>query len=251
MTDRRATYSEAFYRDRDAMTRHAAETVLDFVFALEKPAGVVDVGCGTGTWLAAARRLGATDCVGVEGTWLDPAQANTDSMTLHQQDLEAPIALDQAFDLAISLEVAEHLTPARGPGFVAELCGLAPMVLFSAAVPGQGGKHHVNERWQSYWADLFEGEGYTPVDIVRPAVWADDAVPYWYCQNTLLYLSEAKRTQLSDRLDTRPPRILDLVHPRQFAFKHRDRVAVGRNARLLLKAIGRSLRGDTTNAAGE
>jgi hypothetical protein len=46
------------------------------------------------------------------------------------------------FDLAVCLEVAEHLPPERAESFIRELCDLAPVVLFSAAIPGQGGTGH-------------------------------------------------------------------------------------------------------------
>jgi hypothetical protein len=93
-----------------------------------------------------------------------------------EHDLRESVTITRTFDLAVSLEVAEHLPPERGEGFVEDLCRLAPVVLFSAAVPGQGDpKHtgHLNERWQSYWASLFHERGYERAECVRPAIWED------------------------------------------------------------------------------
>jgi hypothetical protein len=84
----------------------------------------------------------------------------------------------------MSLEVAEHLPPDRSNSFIAELTALAPVALFSAAIPQQGGTDHINERWQSYWAGLFKKRGFSPLDVIRPAVWENDAVERWYRQNT-------------------------------------------------------------------
>ena len=63
--------------------------------------------------------------------------------------------LERKFDLAISLEVAEHLKSSSSEDFVQSLTTLAPMILFSAAIPHQGGLHHINEQWLEYWGDLF------------------------------------------------------------------------------------------------
>jgi hypothetical protein len=86
---------------------------------------------------------------------------------------------------------------------------LAPHVLFSAAIPGQGGNNHVNEQWQSYWADRFAAHGYGPRDIVRPAVRDDRSVAYWYRQNAVLY----SKGHPTDR-----PADFDWVHPEHTAW---------------------------------
>ncbi|HTU82550.1 MAG TPA: hypothetical protein VMF61_10495, partial [Candidatus Acidoferrales bacterium] len=122
----------------------------------------------------------------------------------------------RTFDLAISLEVAEHLPESSAASFVATLTTLAPAVLFSAAVPFQGGEHHVNERWQSYWAELFERRGYTCVDCVRPRFWNDASIEFWYRQNTLVYVRAAqleRYSKLPKTLVGRPNYPFDVVHP--------------------------------------
>src|SRR5690606_29502698 len=78
-------------------------------------------------------------------------------------------------------------------------------------IPGQGGVGHRNERWQSYWAALFAEHGYTAHDIIRPAIWSDDAIPAWYRQNAVLYLDEPTRTRIN--LQPTDPGLLDTVHP--------------------------------------
>ena len=100
-----------------------------------------------------------------------------------------PLGIDRRFSLAICLEVGEHLPPERAPGFVTDLTRLAPVVLFSAAVPGQGGTNHVNEQWSEYWVALFEAQGWTCRDAVRPWVRTNEDVAWWYRQN--LYLAVA------------------------------------------------------------
>ena len=94
-------------------------------------------------------------------------------------------------DLAICLEVAEHLTPAAGARLVKTLCSVAPVVLFSAAIPAQGGTNHINEQWQSHWADEFAAHGFDCFDPIRPEIWNDRDVFPWYRQNILLFVSRS------------------------------------------------------------
>ena len=197
----------------------SAEIVLPLVFRLISPNSVVDFGCGIGTWLAAARRLGAAQVLGLEGEWVRTADLIDPDIEIRTTNLEQQVVLPQRFDLAMSLEVAEHLSPGRAPGFVEDLCAAADMVLFGAATPGQGGKHHLNEQWQGYWADLFVRRGYLPIDVIRPVCWKDKRVKPWYCQNTVLYVAGPRfpeiyakipREQLCLMLDRAHPRIKDV-----------------------------------------
>jgi hypothetical protein len=127
----------------------------------------------------------------------------------HARDLEHGVGLDRTFDLAICLEVAEHLRKQSATRLVADLASLAPVVVFSAAVPGQGGLHHVNEQWPSYWAALFAGHGYAVADPIRPVIWDDDSVEWWYRQNVLVYSREPLPGQPHDPLQP-------IVHPAMY-----------------------------------
>src|SRR6185437_3265527 len=96
-------------------------------------------------------------------------------------------SVGRRFDLACSLEVAEHLPRERASDFVGLLTRSAPIVLFSAAIPGQGGNHHINEQWQSYWSELFRSRSFQAFDCIRPIVYGNPAVDWWYRQNTIVY----------------------------------------------------------------
>ena len=180
------SYSKVFYDWQRTGSHKSAEKILPIVFDAVHPNSVVDVGCGVGPWLDVARNLGAT-VVGYEGGWVKSLEPAYPGLEIRTADLEQPLKVDQTFDLAMTVEVAEHLSPERADSFVADLVALAPHVLFSAAVPGQGGNNHINEQWQSYWADRFAAHGYGPRDVVRPKVWNDRGVAYWYRQNVVLY----------------------------------------------------------------
>jgi SAM-dependent methyltransferase len=203
-------YPPDFYQNRRAHTAHAARRVLAALPPGLRPRSLADIGCGTGTWLAAALETGAEFAFGVEGEWVTPAMLDDPRIIFVPQDLELPIT-GPSVDLAISLEVAEHLSPARAQTFVADLVALAPAILFSAAIPGQGGVGHRNEQWHSWWAEHFAAHGYGAYDVIRPAIWTDEAIPAWYRQNVVLYLDATTAQALS--MTPTEPALLDRVHP--------------------------------------
>ncbi|MGC4083752.1 MAG: class I SAM-dependent methyltransferase [Vicinamibacterales bacterium] len=176
---------------------------------------VVDVGCGDGAWLAEFRRHGVHHVMGLDGGHLSPAQLKIPRDAFRTCNLRNAIALPETFELAISLEVAEHLPRARGESFVADLTRLAPCVLFSAAIPFQRGTHHVNGQWPDYWQRLFESHGYVALDIIRSRIWDDEDVEFWYRQNTVLYVraSLLDGTRLAALAPQGRPRVPRLVHP--------------------------------------
>ena len=218
-SDGHKLYQSDFYENRRASTLHSATTILGILNDLTEIDSAVDFGCGTGTWLSVAKENGASIVQGVEGEWLDKDLADIPSSSIHQQNLELPVKLERRYDLAISLEVAEHLSATRAESFVADLCAASDLVLFAAAVPGQGGIHHVNEQWQSYWAERFLQNGYHPYDSVRKKIWADNQIPYWYRQNIVVYVKEG--TAIENRANDCDKVIqfsdLDRVHPELFA----------------------------------
>jgi SAM-dependent methyltransferase len=147
---------------------------------------VVDVGCGVGTWLRAVTEKGIGDIMGIDGSYVDRAQLQIPADRFRVQDLTEPFRIERRFDLAISLEVAEHVPPAAAKGFVASLVSLSPVILFSAAIPFQCGTHHVNEQWPSYWASLFREHDYYFWDCLRSSFWNEDDIPCCYRQNAFL-----------------------------------------------------------------
>jgi hypothetical protein len=151
--------------------------------------------------LAAALEAGARHTIGFEGSWV--SELEDERIDFRQGDLELPLRGAERSDLVISLEVAEHLSAGRADSFVDDLCAIGDRILFSAAIPGQGGRGHVNEQWQSWWASKFTSRGYGVIDCVRPLIWNDALIPYWYRQNVLLYEKGA----------TDEYRQIDVVHP--------------------------------------
>jgi SAM-dependent methyltransferase len=238
-------YGPSFYADRDARTRHAARTVLGRVRPLlPRFESAVDVGCGVGTWLAAALELGAMHVQGVDGPWVERGLLVIPQESFASADLGQPLDFGRRYDLAISLEVAEHLPAARAGSFVETLTALADFVLFAAAIPHQGGVGHVNEQWPGYWAALFDARGYAPLDLLRPALWTDASIPFWYRQNTLLYVRRDRLGELSLPGSTGPSfGSLDVVHPELFEARQRKLGTVGGALQALKRALRARLRG--------
>jgi len=110
-------YSENFFRRRQAGAEASAAVVVPILAELLRPARVLDVGWGDGSWSRTLTRLGV-QTVGVDGPWTPcPDAARFDFAR------DCPIAASTLpagpFDLVIYLELLEHLTEARGAALLA------------------------------------------------------------------------------------------------------------------------------------
>ena len=194
------TYSPSFFNEMMPESLSSAKVVVPLVENLIRPSSVVDVGCATGAWLSAFLEHGVKTIVGLDGTYVDSTALLIPSQCFMATDLTKPFSLPNQYDLALSLEVAEHLSANSAQGFVRSLCQLAPVILFSAALPGQGGVHHVNEQWPEYWRALFAEHDFRMFDPFRPILWLDGRVASHYRQNMFLFIQNGflkSRTDLS------------------------------------------------------
>ena len=211
---------EAIYGDlhqqldaQESYNRGSAQIILPLLFERYRPRSLVDVGCGLGTWLAVAKELGVADIAGVEGAWLDRKLARVPASSITTSDLEKPFDLGRRFDLAVTLEVAEHLSEKAAETFIDSLTRHADVVLFSAAIPFQGGHHHVNERFPEYWRKLFALRGYAVFDFIRPQIWERREVLVWLRQNLLVFARPALAAPGGPFAGLESAGPLDLVHP--------------------------------------
>jgi hypothetical protein len=198
---------DVYARIRPGSQRSAA-IVVPMVYGLMRPETVVDVGGGEGWWAYEFAKLGARAVCIDDGSASDPAPG---VVHVHHDLVEGLPENVGRFDLALSLEVAEHIEPASADGLVGNLCALAPSILFSAAVPGQGGHGHVNEQWPSYWTERFEAHGYSVSGALRWMLWNEERVEYWYRQNLLVATREPGR--LREWFETPLAHPWDVVHP--------------------------------------
>ncbi|MGQ0580729.1 MAG: methyltransferase domain-containing protein [Reyranella sp.] len=187
-----SVYDENFYSDQGESSYISAKKYVAILVPLLDVRRIVDVGCGRGTWLKAFKEGGAGELVGLDGPWNTQGRMIESSIEFHPVDLNKPLDVlaNRRFDLAMSLEVAEHLHPSSASSFVASLANLSDVVLFGAAYTLQGGTNHINEQPHTYWADHFLSHGYVPFDLFRPVLWGSPEVDFWYQQNTFLYVRE-------------------------------------------------------------
>lgn len=201
-------FDSRYFAWQGERAERSARAVAPLLLDLLAPSSVVDAGCGTGAWLQVLAESGA-EVVGIDRD-APPEQLRIPRDAFVAGDLAAPPSVHRTFDLALCLEVAHYLPAESAPALIAYLTGLAPIALFGAAIPGQGGGPGLNRRWPAYWADLFGARGFACCDWLRPLVWEDEQVDWWYAQNTLLYV---RRDRLAELPGLRAGRPLPLVHP--------------------------------------
>lgn len=173
----------------------AAQKVLPWIIEEYKINSILDVGTGIGTWLKVAEEHGRADFLGVDGSWVNRKQLKISERNFRELDLRKKFDLQRKFDLIICLEVAEHLPEESADILVNSIVQHGSLILFSAAIPGQGGQNHLNEQIPSYWSQKFEKYGYKYYDLVRPRIWKDEDIEWWYRQNIFLLSKEKLMTE--------------------------------------------------------
>lgn len=209
-------YDRTWYESHREGSGQSADVVIAHLLSLISVKSACDVGCGLGEWLRALRERGVAELLGIDGDHVPREMQRIPPADFLAHDLTKPLVLERRFDLVLSLEVAEHLPAECSETFVESLTKLSDVVLFSAAIPGQGGTGHINEQWQDYWAKLFAACGYQAIDCIRPLIWMDQRVEFWYRQNTIVYVSPAGLAMHPRLRGFSASDLLSLVHPKQF-----------------------------------
>jgi hypothetical protein len=184
-----AVYSSEFYDARVDGSAKSATVVVPLVLSLLPVKSVVDVGCGVGPWAAEFLANGVREIWGIDGDYVNRSQLRIPADRFVARDLTRPLQMNRTFDLALCLEVAEHLPEWRAGSLVTDLTSMASCVLFSAAVPGQGGVNHINLQYLPYWIDLFQRQGYVGIDPIRPRILGHPSVEWFYQQNIVMFVA--------------------------------------------------------------
>ncbi|WP_268035819.1 class I SAM-dependent methyltransferase [Algoriphagus sp. PAP.12] len=193
----------------------SSDIILPILFELIQPNSILDVGCGIGTWLKSSSDLGISDIIGIDGEYVNKEQLLIQESQFLGKDLNHKFYLKRNFDLLLCLEVAEHLSEFVSDMFIDSLVRHSDVILFSAAIPGQGGQNHLNEQWPDYWAKKFSVHEFVFLDIIRPLIWDNQKVDYWYRQNIFLVVKH------SHELVTKYPNShLSFIHPELYLAKN-------------------------------
>jgi hypothetical protein len=202
----RHIYSSDFFDYIDSGSRASARVIPRLLLDQLKIDSLLDVGSGHGAWAAEWSKAGVGEVIAVDGHYVKSDQLAIAPESFIAHDLSLPLDLGRRFDLVQSLEVAEHLLHEHASGFIDSLTRHGDIVVFSAAVPHQGGEHHVNEQLPEYWRQLFAARGFDVFDWIRPRVAGNREVKAWYRFNTLIYANAPGQKRLSASIiDTRIP----------------------------------------------
>ncbi len=234
-------YDSRFFRDLTEGSASSASVIAPLAAEWLKPRSVLDVGCGEGAWLEAFRCCGVRDVFGVDGCYVDRAKLLIEETDFREVDLAQPLMLHRHFDLVLCLEVAEHIPQSGAEILVESLVRHGAVILFSASIPFQDGTGHVNEQWPHYWIAKFAQRGYHAVDCLRPVVWNDKRVRWWFAQNAMFFVEARalamykvfERCLAENRSEPLP-----LVHPNLLFHKQ----SMLNSPRWLVKQLARALR---------
>lgn len=212
-------YNKKFY---NRINQNTADVIIDIfkeVSALTRIENIIDIGCGNGFWLNTIKtHFKYVNILGVDGKWAEKSLI-IDNENFIATDLNKGFEYNGKFDLAITIETAEHLKKENSQDFIDNLCKLSNFVLFSAAIPEQGGVDHINEQWQSYWSEKFKKNKFVGIDFIRPKIWKLEKVPFYLCQNIILYIHEdelQKNIDLNNKTKDYKNFIYDIIHPTFF-----------------------------------
>ena len=215
---------------------NSAKQIVPFILECLSIKSVVDFGCAQGGWLSVFHELGIDNIKGLDGKWVNTEDLLVPLESFHCVDLEKYQHLPtDKYDLCICLEVAEHLDSKYSDALVANLTNASDNILFSAAVPEQGGQHHVNEHPPSFWQKKFENKGFKQFDFLRDRYWKNDGVAWWYKQNILFY----SKVNLSPKLKNLSNDFHGnhVIHPEAFSEKCSELSIENTSMRNLLKEI--------------
>ena len=184
-------YTTFFYQNQLVESKESARVILPIIEELFSPKSITDVGCGIGAWLSEWKEIDNDKIIrGIDASFVNKSMLLIDLSEFQEVDLTKNLLPQNKTELAMCLEVAEHLPEERAISFISELTQLSDVILFSAAVPGQEGTHHINEQYLSYWIEIFKSNSFDCFDVIRPQIWDNEKIAWWYRQNIVLFVRQ-------------------------------------------------------------
>jgi|AntAceMinimDraft_17_1070374.scaffolds.fasta_scaffold03646_5 SAM-dependent methyltransferase len=176
-----------YVHTREMHNLNAAREIVPIILDMFSPKSVIDIGCGIGSWLKVFKDLGVSNILGVDGEYVKKDLLYIKKNEFIPADLSKNFNIKKRYDIVLALEVAEHISEKDSDTFIENLVNHGNLILFSAAVPFQGGQNHLNEQWPEYWHTKFKKFGYSVYDVIRPKIWDNDKIEYFYKQNMFVY----------------------------------------------------------------
>ena len=180
-------YTKVFYSELERASISSAKVIVPLLVERYNPTSVIDFGCGTGAFVQEFLDTQVVNVIGLEGKWALELDSIRNQKWLQICDLNDRLDFDKKYDLAICLEVAEHLDETNSTNLIESLVFAADRVIFSAAIPGQPGTDHINLQFPEYWAEKFHDYGFCLEWDPRPSIWNELEIAPWYKQNILVY----------------------------------------------------------------
>lgn len=152
-------YSKTYYASLNKEESDQAKMLAKILTKLYNPKSVVDIGCGTGLYLAPFN-IEIKYGVDISAVAFDPELKKESSRNLIVKDLTKPKAIPLKTDLAICLEVVEHVGDENVEVLMDNIVSASDILVVTSAPPGQAGLNHVNCQPQEYWQKKFEARGF-------------------------------------------------------------------------------------------
>jgi len=185
---------------------------------------VIDIGCGVGVWLKVFKeKYNIKDILGIDGDYVNKNMLQINDKEFVSANLERVYVAPKKFDLAICMEVGEHLPDDCADNLVKSVTNASDFIMFSAAIPGQEGTYHINTQYPEYWAKKFIDQGYVCIDHIRKQIWNNKEILFWYRQNALLYIKKEVfenkfKPLLMESWQKTDPEFITRVHPEMMLY---------------------------------
>jgi hypothetical protein len=152
------------------------------------PEFVVDLGCGPGMYVHALNEID------VEAVGYDTDERIKDKQNLYQQSIFDLDSISGIANVALCIEVAEHIKEKLSRQIVKSCLGILErrgILIWSAAIPGQGGVGHINCQPKEYWHNIFRACGAIRLHELEEDMLSSIRRGYhmgWFTQNAMIFM---------------------------------------------------------------
>jgi SAM-dependent methyltransferase len=180
---------EAFYERITIEELPQAFRLAKILMQKYAPLTVSDLGCATGLYLVPFVAKGIKAYGYDNSNIASNASLLSDGIVRCVDVTSTEFVPDEKCDLAICLEVLEHIPEEKAEAAIRALTIMSDRIIFSAAIPGQGGVGHINCQYKPYWIKLFRKYGFEPNFIATGEIAFEMSKSIhmgWFTQNVMV-----------------------------------------------------------------